>query len=140
MTREDTAAVSQIEAMVCVAPWNQKLFSDCIEVGYHCWVMEHEQQVIGYYITSYAADESHLLNIAIHPDFQGKGLGHRLMDKVLFESRQANTDTLFLEVRESNQTAIGLYQKLGFVEVGRRQGYYQHPVKREDAIVMALPL
>ena len=84
---------------------------------------------------SVAAGECHILNLAIHPDWQGRGLGRKLMNRLLGLARQHQADTAFLEVRESNEAALALYRSMGFNEVGLRRSYYPALGGREDALV-----
>jgi ribosomal-protein-alanine N-acetyltransferase len=84
-----------------------------------------------------AAGECHVLNVCVHPQWQGRTLGRRLLRRLLAVGRSHNADTAFLEVRVSNRTAIGLYESEGFCEVGIRRGYYPAVEGREDAIIMA---
>ena len=81
-----------------------------------------------------------LAPVAVHPDWQGRHLGRRLLRRLLAIARQRGADTAFLEVRRSNRTAIHLYQTEGFCETGLRRGYYPAAQGREDAILMAKPL
>ena len=89
---------------------------------------------------SAAVGECHLLNLCVHPDWQGRGLGRRLLLRLFAIGKANNADTAFLEVRASNRRAIALYESEGFCEIGLRRGYYPAGDKREDAIVMARPL
>ncbi|MES9960377.1 MAG: ribosomal protein S18-alanine N-acetyltransferase [Sedimenticola sp.] len=140
MKTADVEAVMAVEELAYEFPWTEGIFRDCLRVGYLCWVCVLDKRVIGYAIMSVAAGEAHILNICIHPEMQGKGLGRRLMHRFITLARERTADTIFLEVRSSNQAAIHLYDTLGFNEVGRRRGYYPAPEGREDAIVLALSL
>jgi len=87
-------------------------------------------------------DEANLLLMAIDPKYQGKGLGFQLLDQSV-ELLGDGCVMVFLEVRQSNATAIGLYEKAGFHQMGVRKNYY--PADRalfangkEDAVLMAL--
>lgn len=82
--------------------------------------------------------EGELLHIATKPEYRGKGYGFTLLCAVLDAMRGVGTETVFLEVRESNAPAIGLYEKCGFAYCGRRKRYYRDPV--EDAVLMACQL
>ncbi|MEW8524827.1 MAG: ribosomal protein S18-alanine N-acetyltransferase, partial [Candidatus Thiodiazotropha endolucinida] len=106
-----------------------------------CWVVNLDQQVIGYGVMSVVIDESHILNICIDPKWQGKGLAIKLIRRLLKIARQHGAETVYLEVRVGNKPAIGLYRKLGFVEVGQRRDYYpDRNQSREDALMMSLEL
>ena len=95
-------------------------------------------EVLGFGILGVAADESEVLDIAVSPAARGCGVGDALLGALLRGGKARGAAACYLEVRESNAPAIGLYGKYGFSPVGRRKNYYQKP--REDAIVMALAL
>jgi len=140
MTDSDVDAVMAIEQQVYPHGWTAGIFHDCLRVRYSCWVMEQGAQLIGYGILSAGGGEAHILNIAIDPGFQGKGLGRRLMEFLLQTARHHRADTAFLEVRPSNRVALHLYDTMGFNQVGLRRGYYPADKGREDAIIMAREL
>jgi ribosomal-protein-alanine N-acetyltransferase len=141
MQAQDLFHVVAIEQAAYPFPWTLGIFQDCLRVGYCCWLAELEQTVVGYGVMSVVVDESHILNICIHPQWQGKGLGRKLIQRLLKLARQHGAETAFLEVRESNRVAVAFYEKLGFVQIGRRRDYYPAPAdSREDALVMSLEL
>ncbi|MES9993015.1 MAG: ribosomal protein S18-alanine N-acetyltransferase [Candidatus Thiodiazotropha sp.] len=141
MQLEDLSQVMGIEESVYPFPWTLGIFKDCLRVGYCCWVVTLDQRIIGYGVMSVVIDESHILNICIDPGWQGRGLGMKLTRRLLKVARQHGAETAFLEVRVGNKPAIGLYEKLGFVEIGQRPGYYPDVERqREDALVMSLEL
>lgn len=93
---------------------------------------------MGYAFLSVGAGEAHLLNLAVAPEFQNRGVGRALLAYVLQKGEQMGLERMFLEVRPSNHAAINLYDEAGFNEIGRRPGYYPAPNgTREEAIVMA---
>ncbi len=153
MQEPDVNGVMVIENAVCDFPWTPGIFSDCIRVGYSCWVFDGNgnediaatdesttRDILGYALLSVAAGEAHVLNICIKPENQGQGLGKRMMLHIKEEAKKLNANTLFLEVRVSNMIAFNLYKKLGFTVVGHRKDYYPHKDGREDAIVLAIAL
>jgi ribosomal-protein-alanine N-acetyltransferase len=77
-------------------------------------------------------------NLAVAPDFRGKGIAKLLMNRILEIANERECDCVFLEVRESNQPARVLYESFGFKVVGRRVGYYRNPY--ENAILMTKEL
>ena len=89
---------------------------------------------------SVGAGEAHILNVCVHPEYRSRGLGSRLLQRLLTLARKHGADTAFLEVRISNRAALGLYQKLGFNEIGLRRGYYPLEDGKEDAVLLALSL
>jgi ribosomal-protein-alanine N-acetyltransferase len=121
-------------------PWTEGIFRDCLRNGQECWLLMCSDQNVGHGILSVAAGESHLLNVCVHPDFQGHGFGRILVEHLLERARTGEASTIFLEVRPSNVAACELYDKLGFNEVGIRENYYPSNVGREDALVLAKQL
>jgi ribosomal-protein-alanine N-acetyltransferase len=96
-------------------------------------VAEEEAQVRGFVVALCAGPEWELENIAVAAGAQRRGLGTRLTLALLEEARAAGAAAVWLEVRESNTAARGLYEKWGFVESGRRRAYYSQPA--EDAVL-----
>ena len=95
-----------------------------------------ELAVAGYAVLWCFGDQGELANIAVAPGCRGRGLGARLLAAVLDTAREQGVEELFLEVRDSNERAIAMYERRGFEVLGRRVGYYDRP--REDARVMML--
>ncbi|MEG5029764.1 ribosomal protein S18-alanine N-acetyltransferase [Microcoleus sp. AT8-B1] len=79
-------------------------------------------------------EEAHIIMLAIHPQFQGQGLGQALLLALLKSACERQLERATLEVRESNLAAVYLYKKFGFKEAGRRKRYYEDT--GEDALVM----
>lgn len=79
-------------------------------------------------------EEAHITILAIHPDFQGQGLGSLLLENLLKEAINRKLERATLEVGENNIKAINLYQKFGFKEAGRRKNYYKKT--GEDALIL----
>ena len=121
-------------------PWTEGIFRGCLRNGQECWLLMCSDENVGHGILSVAAGESHLLNVCVHPDFQGHGFGRILVEHLLERARTGEASTIFLEVRPSNVAACELYDKLGFNEVGLRENYYPSNIGREDALVLAKEL
>ncbi|MBE9122620.1 ribosomal protein S18-alanine N-acetyltransferase [Tychonema sp. LEGE 07199] len=79
-------------------------------------------------------EEAHIIMLAIHPEFQGRGFGQALLWALLKSACDRQLERSTLEVRESNLAAVALYNKFGFKEAGRRKRYYEDT--GEDALVM----
>lgn len=141
MHKDDMPSVLKIEAKNYQHPWTENTFNDCfIALNYSCWVCEDENdKIIAYAILSIGAGESHIINISVDSERQGQGIGHKIMTH-LIEIAGKKSETMFLEVRPSNKSAVKLYNKLGFNEVGRRKDYYPAKKGREDALILALEL
>jgi len=137
LKEHDIDVIMAVERRCYEHPWTAGIFRDSMKVGYHCWGYFLDDQLIGYVVMSEAAGEAHILNVCIHPDQRGQGLAKRLMTRVITCAREQQVDTVFLEVRASNRVAQGLYESLGFNEIGLRRGYYPAGKGREDAILFA---
>lgn len=137
MTLDDLDQVMRVEREVYQFPWTERIFSDCIRVGYQCWLAALRQQVIGHAVISIVADESHMLNLSIAASHQRKGYGRQFVDFLVGEARAQQAQTMLLEVRPSNKIAISCYNSAGFNEIGLRKDYYPTPNGREDALLLA---
>lgn len=140
MRLTEVAEVMAVERAAYTHPWTEGIFLDCLRVGYCCWVCSLDEQLVGHGVLSVAAGEAHLLNLCVHPHSQRRGLGRRLLHRLLRLAAEHQADTVFLEVRVSNRAAIALYRSEGFNEVGLRRDYYPSPAGREDAVVFAKTL
>ena len=96
------------------------------------------ENIVGYGVIYTAADEGDVANIAVIPEMRRKGLGKALLLKMLDEAKKTGASRMFLEVRESNESALSLYRTVGFSEIGKRRNYYINP--REDAVIMEITL
>ena len=140
MTPHDVPSVGLVERASYQFPWSEGIFRDCLRVGYLCSVAECEGDIVSYGIVAMGAGEAHILNICVAPTMRGRGVGRQMLMLLIQRSAEAGMQDVFLEVRPSNLHAIALYQSVGFVEVGRRRGYYQAVDGREDALVLKLTL
>ena len=140
MTPFDVAGVAAVERSSYQFPWSEGIFRDCLRVGYLCRVAECDGEIVSYGIVTMGAGEAHILNICVSATVQGRGIGRQMLMLLIERASQAGMQDVFLEVRPSNMHAIALYQSVGFVEVGRRRGYYQAVDGREDALVLKLSL
>lgn len=140
MQQDDVDAVMEIENAVVEFPWTASIFSDCIKVGYGCWVLSENNLVIGYGLLSISDAEGHILNLCMKPSHQRQGLGRRMMEHLIKQGKYLGAKSIFLEVRVSNQGAFDLYRKLNFVHIGERKDYYPAKDGREDALVLSLSL
>ena len=138
----DLGAVNQIEIDAYPVPWSKNVMKDCIKAGYHCVLLKskNNEKILGYAFLMTAYDESHLLNMCIKNDHQGKGLGGKLLKYLESICIYSQSKLLLLEVRESNPVAQKLYLSFGFKKIGLRKNYYRCVKGRENAIVMTKKL
>ena len=140
MHMADLDVVMAIEPLIYTYPWTRGNFKDSLNAGYSCWVYTESDDVIGYAVLMLVLDEAHLLNISIAKTYQGRGLGRSLLEQMMHTARNHGAHNIFLEVRISNQTAICLYENVGFNEMAVRRAYYPARDGREDAILMGMAL
>lgn len=92
----------------------------------------------GYIVARVSGQELHINNVAVRSEFRGRGIGKALLMRVLAQARMLDAAVAFLELRAGNSIAQSLYEKAGFVPVGKRRNYYSDPV--EDAVTMSAQL
>jgi [ribosomal protein S18]-alanine N-acetyltransferase len=158
MTLDDVAQVMEIEQAVFTSPWSARAYRYEITKNDHSTMLVVRSAgtakdllghlksqlglvmplpVLGYAGLWILVDETHICTIAVHPQWQGRGLGDLLLLSLLDESKKLGAIRSTLEVRVSNNTAIALYQKYGFEIVSRRKRYYID--NNEDAYLMTTP-
>jgi len=138
MNSDDLSNVMQVEFAAYPHPWTQKNFEDCMRnCIYSCWVFELDEKLVGHVIISVAAGEAHILNICVIPEEQGNGWGRKLLAEAEWIAKQHKAEDCFLEVRQSNIVGLGLYESVGYNQIGLRKNYYPTNNGREDAVVMA---
>lgn len=162
MESQDLAQVLTIERNVHISPWSRLSFEESLTMQesstnnqepsaknqepsaknkkYICRIIESDDDIIGYFVVCPIADELHILNIVIAPQYQGLGIGHFLMEKVVRLSIDNQSPKIFLEVRASNEIAQSLYLKWQFEQISIRKRYYSIPNskntnEREDAFI-----
>ena len=140
MTASDLDAIMAIERVNFPFPWTEGNFKDSMNSGYICLVMEQGKQLMGYAVLMMVLDEAHLLNISVAKSYQGRGWGRYLLIQMMETGREKGGLNMFLEVRPSNHSALGLYESMGFNEMGIRPGYYPAHNGREDAVLMGMAL
>ncbi len=138
MQHDDLDEIMRIEPVIYEYPWTRGNFIDSIKAGYSCWVMQQNQEIIGYAVLMMVLDEAHLLNLSVARGFQGKGLGRSLLEHMMQIGRKHGGSNIFLEVRVSNLKAIRLYESVGFNEMAIRRNYYPARNGREDAVLMGM--
>lgn len=139
MYPDDIPEVVSIERLSFSMPWSEASFRSEIYSRYSVTrVAELNGVIVGYICVKHVADECHLLNLAVHPDYRRRGIARVLLDNVIQELRIEGCRFFYLEVRSSNYAARKLYEKFGFNMVGVRKEYYVNPA--EDAVIMMMEL
>ena len=139
MSKEDVEKVARLEEICFSDPWSKETFTEELQLKLAIpFVVKLEEKVVGYTCLWHLEDQLEVANFAVSPDYRSKGIGEKLMKRILSEAKERACKSIILSVRESNKTAINLYTKFGFVEVGRRKKYYRLPT--EDALTMVKTL
>lgn len=135
MMPEDVAQVAQLEAQYFSCPWSEKSISGELTNPLSLWLVAVENDlVVGYVGSQSVMGEADMMNLAVLADYRRQGIGNLLVGSLIDQLRNNGVHCLTLEVRASNVPAIALYDQMGFVQVGRRPGYYTAP--KEDALIL----
>ena len=138
MVPEDADGVASVEKACMPVPWSRESFwqeAANTDAYYLLGIDTDKDNLIMAYTGCWVlGNEGHITNVAVDPDYQGQGMGRKLMEKLVEAVKPLGVDSMTLEVRPSNTRALALYEKLGFKSVGRRPKYYTQPV--EDAEIM----
>ena len=135
MKESDLDQVADIAKRAFTRPWSRQGFQEALPAENAIFLVAEENGVVeGYCGMFVAVDEGEIINIAVKPEFQRKGIADRLMQAMLSEGRKRAVYRMFLEVRVSNEAAIRLYEKNGFTRQGIRKDFYKEI--HEDAYVM----
>ena len=141
MTPEDLDAVMAIEQAVYSHPWSRGNFRDSLNPLFDAHCLWLDGELLGYFLAMHGVEEMHLLNITVAPSRQGQGWGHMMLDALSLLSRSQGAQWLWLEVRQSNERALQVYERYGFRQVSIRKDYYPAGrLQREHAVVMSLKL
>jgi len=135
MQEADIEQIIQIESASFPRPWTRDHFFQELRSphAFPLVALVPDHLVAGYICPMQLLDEGHILDVAVHPDFRGMGIGRLLVEKVLDECQKRGAEFVSLEVRPSNTSAISLYERLGFAVTGLRKRYYEN---NEDAVLM----
>ena len=135
MLAEDLDQIVEIEKASMSSPWSKELFEEELKRDVaRYFVGEMNGQVVGYMGYWEAPQEAHIINLAIAPRFRQKGLGFQMMEYCLRFAYNQGAQLATLEVRESNEAAQRLYEKMNFRTVAIRKKYYSD--NQENAVVM----
>ena len=138
MVPEDADGVARVEKACMPVPWSRESFwqeAANTDAYYLLGIdIDKDNLIMAYAGCWVLGNEGHITNVAVDLDYQGQGMGRKLMEKLVEAVKPLGVDSMTLEVRPSNTRALALYEKLGFKSVGRRPKYYTQPV--EDAEIM----
>lgn len=131
----DPAALAAIHAEAFEAPWGAAALAELLASPGVFAVAEDD----GFILIRVVVDEAEILTLAVRPSSRRAGRGGRLVEAAVVRAAALGAERMFLEVAEGNAAARALYARSGFVEMGRRRGYYSHADgRREDALTLVL--
>ena len=138
LTLADLAAIERIEQLAYPTPWSRSMFAGEIakqsSICLGAVDRDAEERLVAYLIISRYADAWHVMNVAVDTDYRRRGIATLLLNRLFTITAGDDRRGYTLEVRVSNEDAIRLYERLGFVARGIRRGYYTD--NREDALIM----
>lgn len=135
MQPEDLSQICEIEKDNFSLPWSEKSFLESMERNDTVFLTALIGEEVAGYIGCYCiAGTGEITNVAVKDSFRRMGIGCLLIQKLFEEGDALDTQEFFLEVRESNEAAISLYSRQGFVKEGIRKNFYEKPV--ENAVIM----
>jgi [ribosomal protein S18]-alanine N-acetyltransferase len=135
----DLVAIEKIERRSYPTPWSRSMFAgELAKPSSICLgafdADGDEGTLVGYLIVSRYVDAWHVMNVAVDPDHRGRGIAMTMLERLFEVTADDARRGYTLEVRVSNETAIRLYERVGFRSRGIRRGYYTD--NREDALIM----
>ena len=133
-TQAHVDGIHTIETLSFPDPWSKSSLSEEIDTAISIVAVDDSGQVLGHISMRHIINEGHISNLAVHPDFRQQGVGHKLLSALVNIAHEKEMIGLTLEVRVSNQPAIHLYQRHGFISEGIRKNYYSMP--NEDGVIM----
>ena len=138
--REEAPALARLHAEAFDAPWSERALAGFMgDAG--VFALAAGEPVDGFILIRAMAGEAEILTLAVRPAARRRGAGRALVTAGADEALQRGAACLFLEVAADNAPAIGLYEGAGFVQVGRRAGYYRRGASEPmDALVLRLDL
>ena len=135
MESAHVAQIAELERRCFSDPWSEKSIAYELTNPLSYWLVALDGDVVAGYIGSQSVmGESDMMNVAVSPDYRRQGIGEGLVNALSAVLKEQGNTCLTLEVRVSNDSAIALYEKLSFVQVGRRPNYYRNP--KEDALIL----
>ena len=135
MSRDHVARIAQLEKLCFHDPWSENSIASELDNRLSLWLVALDgEQVAGYVGSQSVMGWADMMNIAVHPDYRRRGIAWKLVENLVEALQKMDVTCLTLEVRASNEPAKALYEKLGFIQVGRRPNYYRNP--KEDALIL----
>ena len=135
MNSTHISQVAELEKACFSTAWSENSIERELHNPLSLWLVAVEgDRVVGYVGSQSVMDEADMMNIAVHQDYRRLGIASKLVCELIEKLHLSQVHCLTLEVRLSNESAQAMYDKLGFVQIGRRPNYYTLP--KEDALIL----
>ena len=135
MNKDHVTQVAALEKVCFSDPWSEKSVAGELDNPLSLWLVAMEEEDLAGYVGSQSVlGEADMMNIAVDPAFRRRGIAEALVNALIDQLVRRGNHCLTLEVRASNESAIALYEKLGFQQVGLRKNYYRNP--KENALIL----
>ena len=131
--KKDAEFIAEIERRCFSTPWTTEQIKSSEDTTVF-FLAKDNSQVVGYGGMYTVLDEGYVTNIGVLPEYRRRGIGSKIVSKLIDFSKEKSLSFISLEVRVSNTAAIKLYKSFGFEEVGNRKNFYRFPT--EDALIM----
>ena len=134
LSREHIVEIAQIEKLCFSEPCSESGLEKLLDDNYIGLVAIVDGAVAGYVGMYFVLDEGNIINVATHPNYRRRGVARALLRALDESALSVGISNLYLEVRESNESARALYHSEGWEKIGKRKNFYSHPI--EDAVLM----
>lgn len=139
MTEADIPQIAELEKQCFSEPWSENsLKEELTNETARFYVIHSGEKLLGYIGANNICGEVYITNVAVNKEFRFQGLGKKLVNHLVKQAEAENALFVTLEVRESNENAIRLYEKCGFKRAGERKNFYSKPT--ENALIYTLTL
>ncbi|MBX4335478.1 ribosomal protein S18-alanine N-acetyltransferase [Bartonella raoultii] len=136
----DSTSLYKIHQHCFIPAWEKQTFDHFLQdrsiFGYKATLIDQPHKILGFCLCRLILDEAEIITIAVHPHFRRQGIGTLLIDNMLRYLHHERAIKLFLEVEETNFSALNLYKRFEFQKISKRLAYYQSPNSHGNAIVM----
>ncbi len=137
-SHDDLPVLERIESECFRDPWSRDMLGSELSMSHSTYlILKDGAEAVGYLSYLHILDELHIMNVAVLPEYQGRGYGKILVSRIIEDALAKGAVAITLEVRQSNHRAQRLYEGFGFVCVGTRPHYY---MDKENALIYWLEL
>lgn len=129
MNAEHISQIAQLEKECFSQPWSENALSEELSNENSHFLVAVSDCVMGYIGVQEICGEAYITNVAVFEEYRKSGVGRALLKAACDAAISRNCEFITLEVRESNATAISLYESAGFEKAGIRKNFYSSPIE-----------